>query len=209
MVRANLGLVHFALKRFTTTTDTYDDLYQVGCIGLLHAIDRFDPALGFKFSSYAVRCIRGYLMSHLTCRALAVRLPERLVFLRPFLADEEAALTQRLGRHPSGTQLAGACGVSELHINATRATRQVSIEGAGDGDLLDAFGSTEDSTDKVELESTLDGVHLTKRERFVADSLAAGMSQADVARALGVPASAISRLVRGPLREKLAFMLVA
>ncbi|MDX2389218.1 SigB/SigF/SigG family RNA polymerase sigma factor [Streptomyces sp. DK15] len=108
LIEMNLSLVQFAARRFRNRTDGTDieDIIQVGTIGLIKAIDRFDPALGNEFATLALPYITGEIKRHFRDTTWAVRVPRRLQELRIELARGKEELHAVLDRAPTVRELA-------------------------------------------------------------------------------------------------------
>jgi len=113
LVRLNLPLVEHLARRFCNRGEPLDDLTQVGTIGLLKAIDRFQPERGVEFSTYATPTIVGEIKRHFRDRGWSIRVPRRLQEMRLELANVTAELTQELGRSPTVAELAAKLQVDE------------------------------------------------------------------------------------------------
>jgi RNA polymerase sigma factor for flagellar operon FliA len=117
LIEQNMGLVHSAARRFDRGTGAvvqYEDLVGVGTIGLLQAVERFDPSLGWRFSTFAVTRIRGAILDHLRQQSGV----PRTVFARTRkLAVARCKVEHRLGRHARAAEVAQELGVpaSEYH----------------------------------------------------------------------------------------------
>jgi RNA polymerase sigma-B factor len=112
-VRRYLPLARRLARRYRYTGEPLEDLEQVACIGLLHAIDRFDPTRGTAFSSFAVPTILGELRRHFRDRTWALRVPRQLQELTWKLERAREALTVSLGRQPTVAELAEYLDVGE------------------------------------------------------------------------------------------------
>jgi RNA polymerase sigma-B factor len=112
-VRRYLPLARRLARRYRYTGEPIEDLEQVACIGLLHAIDRFDPARGAAFSSFAVPTILGELRRYFRDRTWALRVPRQLQELSWKLERARDALTVSIGRQPTVAELAEHLNVSE------------------------------------------------------------------------------------------------
>ncbi|MFD3803107.1 RNA polymerase sigma factor SigF [Streptomyces sp. NPDC058611] len=114
LIEMNLSLVQFAARRFRNRTDGTDieDLIQVGTIGLIKAIDRFDPAMGNEFTTLALPYITGEIKRHFRDATWAVHVPRRLQELRIQLARGKEELSADLDRAPTVRELA-------THLNLT------------------------------------------------------------------------------------------
>ena len=111
LVSAHLGLVEHLARRYTGRGEAHDDLVQVGTIGLINAVDRFDPERGDSLAAYAVPTILGEIRRHFRDRGWAVRVPRRLQELTRSLSAARSTLTQELGRAPTVDELAARTGV--------------------------------------------------------------------------------------------------
>ncbi len=113
-------LVRSCVQRYTHGAEPAEDLMQVGYVGLLKAINNFDPALGFSLATYAEPCITGEIKRHFRDRIWQVRvarpLQERVLELR----HAEHRLTQLLGRVPADSELAGDLGIGDADVREAR-----------------------------------------------------------------------------------------
>src|SRR5205085_4833809 len=109
-------LVEHCARRIRNRGEPFEDLLQVGAIGLLKAIDRFDAERGVEFSTYATPTIIGEIKRHFRDKGWAIRVPRRLQELRLQISATSAELTQTLGRCPTPRELAGAIGCSVEEI---------------------------------------------------------------------------------------------
>jgi RNA polymerase sigma-B factor len=113
IVALNVGLVRQVVHRFRgQTTEPCEDLEQVGYLGLLRAVERFNPQQGTAFSSFAVPFIRGEILHYLRDKALILRIPRRYQELYTRAKKLRMSLAAQLGRLPSDADLAKALGVS-------------------------------------------------------------------------------------------------
>src|SRR3954470_7589727 len=106
LVELYLPLVESFMRRYARAADEYDDLYQVGCIGLINAIDRFDLERGDELAAFAVPNIAGEIRRYLRDRGATVKLPRRVLELRAAVGRAQPELTARLGRVPTNAELA-------------------------------------------------------------------------------------------------------
>src|SRR5947207_15140744 len=106
LVEAHLGLAEYLARRFGNRGEPLDDLIQVAAVGLLKAVDRFDPSRGLEFSTYATPTIVGELKRHFRDKGWAVRVPRRVQELHLRLGPAVAALGQELGRSPTIAEIA-------------------------------------------------------------------------------------------------------
>ena len=115
LVTMHLPLVHFLARRFRDRGEPLEDLVQVGTIGLIKAVDRFDPERGVEFSTYATPTIVGEIKRHFRDKGWAIRVPRRLQELRISIAQATAELSQSSGHSPTIGELATHLGISEEH----------------------------------------------------------------------------------------------
>jgi RNA polymerase sigma factor (sigma-70 family) len=116
LVAAHMGLAAYLARRFANRGQPLEDLVQVASVGLLKAVDRFDPGLGVEFSTYATTTIVGELKRHLRDRGWAVRAPRRMQDLYLTLGQVIDTLSQELGRSPTISELAVEVQASEEEV---------------------------------------------------------------------------------------------
>jgi RNA polymerase sigma-B factor len=196
LVRRHLPLVRVLARRFAHRGERFEDLVQVGAIGLIEAIDRFDPGRGTDFASFAVPTILGEIKTHLRDRTSVVRLPRRISELRPRLRAEETSLAARLRRAPTLKELAREAGLQEADVAAAIASR----EGLAEPPDAVVDGVFEPSDDRLLLAAgfrTLDA----RQRRILHLRFYAGLSQAEIAREVGLSQIQVSRLLRAALER--------
>lgn len=179
---------------------------QVASIGLLHAIDRFDPDRGVEFSTFAAPTILGELKRHFRDRGWAIRIPRRLQELNLRLTTVADELTHQLGRSPTITEMSAAVHASDEEVlealDAARAYRARPIDRPGDdgsGQPDEINLSSDDvsllrSEDRMVVERLLERVEprerLMLRMRFYDE-----MTQQEIAERLGISQMQVSRLL--------------
>ena len=136
----NLGLVHACCRRLKGRGIEYDDLYQAGCMGLVKAVDRFQPERGLAFSTYAVPVILGELRALFRAGgSVKVSRPLRELGLRALRGEEALAL--RLGRPPTLSELADDLGADPQSVaealSAARPALSLTREGEGEDEAWD------------------------------------------------------------------------
>jgi RNA polymerase sigma-B factor len=215
LVRRYLPLARSVAGRFLSHRVAFEDLCQVAAIGLLKALDRYDPARGAAFSSYAVPTIAGELQRHLRDHAWAVRPPRSLIELAMSIRAAEADLSRELGRPARIGEIAGRLGIS-----VERAVEGLQAADARDGTSLDAPWSQADHTstfgdsigrhdagfDRVDDAITIDllSAVLDERERQVLWlRFHTGLKQREIGELVGCSQMHVSRLIRAAL-EKLS-----
>lgn len=211
LVESYLPLVRYLARRFAGRGVPTDDLIQIGSIGLLQAIDRFEPERGLEFSTFATPNIAGEIKRHFRDRGWMVRVPRRLQELQGELATGINELSQRLGRSPTVTELAQYLGLAEEQvIEATDSARAYSavpidVPNSSTGmTVADGLVDTDHALEHVELRHALRPVlaGLGERERtalllrFVENK-----TQNEIAQALGVSQVQVSRLLAKTLLE--------
>ena len=208
LVELNSDLVHFVARRFFNRGEPEEDIVQVGFVGLINAIERFDPTLDNEFSTFATPTIMGEIRRHFRDRSWAVRVPRRLQENLLKVNNATSQLTNALGRSPTIPELADAVGMSAEDVLAALevapAQHTVSFDAPrGDADdpatLGDRLGGEDDNLERVEMRHLLEQVmaHLTPREReIMALRFVDELPQTEVARRLGISQMHVSRLQR-------------
>jgi RNA polymerase sigma-B factor len=201
LVEAQLPLVHHLAQRFRGRGEPYDDLVQVGTIGLLNAVDRFDPERG-SFTGFAVPTILGEIRRHFRDRGWAMRVPRRLQELGRQVSEARETLTQKLGRSPTVQEIA-------QHLNADTDLVLEALDTAGvyatvplpstpeEGEMA-PLGFIDSALELVEHRATLRPLlaRLPARERTIlALRFVRGMSQSQIAAEVGVSQMHVSRLI--------------
>jgi RNA polymerase sigma-B factor len=194
------------VRRYSSRGENYDDLVQVGMLGLLGAIDRYEPARGVRFASFARPCILGELKRHFRDKTWAARVPRRLQELSLSISTAEAELVQELGRSPTVAEISSRIGAEEEDVleanEAARSYSAVSIDqplDAGDGEtgsLADLIGDADPEIEKLEnltaLAPALAELRLSDR-RLLHMRFYRGMVQSEMAAELGVSQMQVSR----------------
>ena len=206
LVAAHLGLAEYLARRFANRGEPLDDLFQVASLGLIKAVDRFDPTRGVEFSTYATHTIVGELKRHFRDKGWAVRAPRRMQELYLRLGKVVATLGQELGRSPTIAELAAEVQVSEEEVlealEAGQAYRSTSLDaptGGEDGETLGArLGGEDASMEDAESRATLSPLlaQLPPRERLILHlRFFDGLTQSEIATRLGISQMHVSRLL--------------
>ncbi|MGD0195645.1 MAG: SigB/SigF/SigG family RNA polymerase sigma factor [Candidatus Dormibacteria bacterium] len=213
LVELNSDLVHYIARRFANRGEPLEDIEQVGFLGLIQAIERFDPSLENEFSTFATPTIAGEIRRHFRDRSWAVRVPRRL---QENLAKVNAATQQlqnELGRSPSVAEIGARVGLEPDQVLAAMevapAQHTISLDGpVGGGDepltLGDRLGLSDDNLERVEMQDVLEQVmaHLTPRERkILALRFVEQLPQTEVAKRLGISQMHVSRLQRAAVEH--------
>ena len=207
-----MPLVRKIASRYAGRGEPMEDLVQVGSIGLVLAIERFDIERGVKFTTYAVPTIVGEIQRHFRDRAWAVHVPRRMKELSLKLARTIEVATGDLGRAPTIAELAADTGLEEeevvealetYHAYSTRSLSQpLGLGDSDEGTVEDLFGAPEEGYDEVEhgvlLESGL--AALDDRERAIIElRFFEGLTQSEIAARVGISQMHVSRLLRRSL----------
>jgi RNA polymerase sigma-B factor len=218
LVTMHLPLVRHLARRFNNRGEPLEDLTQVATVGLINSVDRFDPARGVEFLSYAVPTIVGEIKRHFRDHGWAVRVPRRLKELHLSLTAAIAELSQRNGRAPTATELAEHLGISREEVleglEAANAYRSSSLEDPVRGDeslptLANTLGDEDKELEGVEFRESLQPLlkQIAPRERRILILRFFGnMTQSQIAEQLGISQMHVSRLLAqtlAQLREKL------
>src|SRR3954449_7583716 len=151
LVQRHLPLVRQLARRYAYTSEPRDDLVQVGCVGLLHALARYDARVGSSFRAYAVPTILGELRRHFRDTAWSVHLPRSLQERTRSVQTAITALQGQLGRSPSIAEIAERVGATtEQVVEALEARLAYRVES------LDAPADTDDERDRWRLKGELD-----------------------------------------------------
>jgi RNA polymerase sigma-B factor len=214
LVDLNSDLVHFIARRFANRGEPLEDIEQVGFLGLIQAIERFDPSLENEFSTFATPTISGEIRRHFRDRSWAVRVPRRLQenYLRVVRSREQ--LSAELGREPSIAEIADRVGLAADEVLAalevSPAQHTLSLESTPTGsadegrELGERLGSDDVDLDRVEMRQVIDQVmaHLTPRERQIMMlRFVEQLPQTEVAKRLGISQMHVSRLQRAAIEH--------
>ena len=205
LVRSHLPLVRAVARRYGGRGEEFDDLVQVGALGLVRASGRFDPGRGIAFATFAAPAVEGEIRRHLRERAPAVRLPRGTERMSTELKRCQAELASALGRSPTAQELAAAldADVEEIErlIVADLARNPVAMA-AGDTarELPDDHEPTAESDTRVLLASGLRALDERER-RIVFLRFHADMTEQQIARAVGLSQAHVSRLLDAALQK--------
>jgi RNA polymerase sigma-B factor len=212
LVERYMPLVRSLAARYAGRGEPQEDLVQVGSIGLLLSIERFDVERGVQFTTYAVPTIVGEIQRHFRDRAWAVHVPRRMKELSVRLTRAIESRTAELGRAPTIAELAEATGAEEddvveaLQTSEAYSTRSLSQplghEGSDDETMQDLLGvqdaGYEEVEDNVLVEAGLSA--LDERERRIVElRFFEGLTQSEIAARVGISQMHVSRLLRRAL----------
>ena len=125
LIQQYMPLVRSLARRHSLRGEQYEDLVQVGCIGLIKAVDRFDPQRRVEFGAFAIPNVAGKIKRHLRDRSSPIRIPRRLQELRPALRACSAELSARLDRQPTVREIADFTGIAEGDVEAALDTERI------------------------------------------------------------------------------------
>ncbi|WP_371649802.1 MULTISPECIES: SigB/SigF/SigG family RNA polymerase sigma factor [unclassified Streptomyces] len=223
LIEMNMSLVRFAARRFRQYADEIEDVVQVGMIGLIKAIDRFELSRETQFATFAVPYVVGEMKRFFRDTTWAVHVPRRLQERRTELGKARAELESRLDRSPTVKELAELMDISEEEVLeaqlAANGYHSSSLDAAlsgneeeGEAALADIIGCEDPAMELVEdfqaLAPAMDT--LTERERFVVHlRFVEERTQAEIGETLGVSQMQVSRILRRILTKLRTGMGVA
>ena len=215
LVRGYEGLVHFIARQFANRGEPLEDVVQVGYVGLIKAIDRFDPDLGNEFTTFGTPYIKGEIQRYFRDKGWAIRFPRRLQETYQHVLRSNEALRQELGRQPSVGEVAARLNLEPddvleaMEMAGAMVPTSIDASQGGDGEegsrqVSEAIGGKDPNLERVEMREALERAmqHLTERERrimilrFVEE-----LSQAEVAKRLGISQMHVSRLQRAAVEQ--------
>ena len=219
LVTMHLPLVRHLARRYRDRGESIDDLVQVGTVGLIKAVDRFDLSRGVEFSTFATPTILGEIKRHFRDTAWAVRVPRRLQELQATVTSASDELTRTLHRSPTVGELAERIGVTQDEIldalEARHAYHASSLDVGSDGEadgstpMSSRLGTVDPEFEKVEYRESLRPLldDLPERERrIILLRFFHNMSQTQIAEEMGMSQMHVSRLLAralGQLRASL------
>jgi RNA polymerase sigma-B factor len=205
LIEVYLPLVESFARRYSRSSDDYDDLYQVGCIGLIQAIDRFQVDRGGELAAFAVPNIAGEIRRYLRDRGGSVRLPRTVLELRGPALETQRELATSLERAPTNAEIAARLGADEADVAVALDARRFSQAYELGPDSASAPQPLDAVEDRVFLSEAFRGLDEAERRilymRFVRD-----LKAADVARELGISVRQLTRRTEaalGKLRHEL------
>ncbi|MGW8765319.1 RNA polymerase sigma factor SigF [Streptomyces sp. NPDC055815] len=210
LVELNLALVRFAAARFGTRSEPMEDIVQVGTIGLIKAIDRFELTRGVEFPTFAMPTIIGEIKRFFRDTSWSVHVPRRLQELRLDLARAGDALAQRLDRAPTVVELAEELGIAPEEVvegmAASNAYTAASLDAqpdeedgaGGEAALVDRLGYEDNGLTGIEYIASLKPMiaSLPARERQILSlRFVSGLTQSEIGAELGISQMHVSRLL--------------
>ncbi|MFE9410548.1 SigB/SigF/SigG family RNA polymerase sigma factor [Streptomyces sp. NPDC006704] len=223
LIEMNMSLVRFAARRFRQFADEMEDVTQVGMIGLIKAIDRFELSRETEFTTFAVPYIVGEMKRFFRDTTWAVHVPRRLQERRSELIRAREELESRLDRSPTVKELAALMGIGEDEVVeaqiAANGYNSSSLDAAltseaqeGEAALADFIGAEDPAMELVDDVSTLAPLltELTDRERLLIRlRFGAELTQSQIGEELGISQMQVSRLLTRTVAKLRAGMLGA
>jgi RNA polymerase sigma-B factor len=213
VIESWLPLAQHLANRFAGRGEPIDDLVQTATVGLIKAVDKFDPERGVEFAAYAIPTIIGEIKRHFRDRTWDIRVPRRLQELRLSLSEATSTLLQTLGRSPTVKDLAHHLGTTEEEVleglEGARAYNAVSLstpttDGDRSTELGDLLGAEDAEFELAELRVALGPAlaALDRREqRILTLRFYGNMTQSQIAEQIGVSQMHVSRLLARALAK--------
>jgi RNA polymerase sigma-B factor len=210
LVEMHLPLVRHLARRYAERGEPMEDVIQAGTIGLIQAVDRFEPDRGLAFSTYAVPTVVGAIRRHFRDATWSMKVPRRVQELRGKIDAAHDSLTQDLGRSPTVAEIAERASVDaqdvldSLELSRVRKMTQIDAVAPDGAPLADRLGDLDASLTGVDDAETVKKLlaSLPDQERLVVTMrFFDGMSQSEIANEVGVSQMQISRLLSRSLAK--------
>lgn len=215
LVKRYETLVHSLAKKFSKGRDYDEDLIQVGMIGLLGALRRFDVSIGRSFESFAIPTIIGEIKRYIRDKTWSVHVPRRIKELGPKIKNAVEKLTNELQRSPKVFEIAEYLGVTEEEVLETmemsKSYQALSVDRSIEADqeggavtLLDLVGATDigfEKTDQQLLIKKAFSVLSEREQQILYCTFYEGLSQKETGDKLGISQMHVSRLQRRALEK--------
>ncbi|MEU3880548.1 RNA polymerase sigma factor SigF [Streptomyces californicus] len=213
LVELNLALVKFAASRFRSRSEPMEDIVQVGTIGLIKAIDRFELSRGVEFPTFAMPTIIGEIKRFFRDTSWSVRVPRRLQELRLDLAKAGDELSQQLDRAPTVAELSERLGITPEEVvegmTASNAYTASSLDAKpeddeGEGALADRIGYEDNGLEGIEYVESLKPLiaSLPARDRMLLSlRFVSNMTQSEIGEELNISQMHVSRLLSRTLTK--------
>lgn len=211
LVHRFLPLARSLALRYRSNPEPLEDLIQVASLGLVKALDGFDPERGASFTAYAAPTILGELRRHFRDRVFGLRVPRGLQDRTMLVREQAAALSEELGRSPTVAQIAERLELSEEEVleafQADAARHTVSLDRPRNREQeseprIETMGGPDAGYGRVEDQLAVEGVSLTSRERIVLRlRFEDDLTQREIGERLGISQMQVSRVMRKALRS--------
>lgn len=208
IVEENLYMVDILIRKYLGKGVEYDDLYQVGALALVSAVERFDIEKGFEFKSFATPTILGEIKKYFRDKQWSLKVPRRMKEISIKVQEVKDQLTTKLGRVPNLDEISQATGFSHEQImqamESAKAYGTFSLDSAnnsmgeeGEENLLEKYvGFEEVGYERIEINEIIKAVleKLNDNHRYIfKERFLFNKSQADIAKSLGVSQMTVSR----------------
>ncbi|MCZ4498888.1 MAG: polymerase, sigma 28 subunit, SigD/FliA/WhiG [Marmoricola sp.] len=212
LIELHIPLVEHCARRFVHRGEPFEDLFQVGMIGLIKAVDRFDLDRGVEFSTYATPTVIGEIKRHFRDKGWAIRVPRRLQELRMSIGAATGELSQSLGRSPTPREIADRLEVTVEDVleglESSNAYATMSLDAAGSSEdgpsWIDSLGEDDPEIDFVEIRESLRPLieRLPRREQEILIlRFFRQQTQSQIAEQVGISQMHVSRLLNRTLER--------
>jgi RNA polymerase sigma-B factor len=212
--------VYFLARKFANRGEPLEDIVQVGYLGLIKAIERFDPDLGYEFTTFATLTVAGEIKRYFRDKGTAIRFPRRLQELHSSVVRVNEQMKNELGREPTVGELAERLGVTPDDVTDAMEIGPAYVplsldqpiagsDGQDNRTIAEQIGGEDPDLDRVEMRDVLNRAmeHLTPRERSImAMRFYEQLSQSEIAKRLGISQMHVSRLQRAALEQLRKFV---
>lgn len=216
LVEDHLYMVEILIRKYLGKGVEYDDLYQVGALALVSAVERFDPDKGFEFSSFATPTILGEIKKYFRDKQWSLKVPRRLKEISAKVQDAKEKLSTELGKNPTIQEIAQFTGLSDEQIieamEGAKAYSTYSLDktfddmtGEGDSAFLEKYtGFDEKGYEQLETKEIIDKVldKMTEQNKYIfRERFIFNKSQAEIGKILGVSQMTVSRAERSMVEQ--------
>ena len=216
LVEDHLYMVEILIRKYLGKGVEYDDLYQVGALALVSAVERFDPDKGFEFSSFATPTILGEIKKYFRDKQWSLKVPRRLKEISAKVQDAREKLSSELGKNPTIPEIAQFTGLSDEQIveamEGAKAYSTYSLDktfddmtGEGDSAFLEKYtGFDEKGYEQLETKEIIEKVldKMTEQNKYIfRERFIFNKSQAEIGKILGVSQMTVSRAERSMVEQ--------
>ncbi len=203
LVTQNMGLINMAIKKYTGFGVDYDDLFQIGAVGLVKAAKAFDASKNLQFSTYAVTKIIGEIKTYLRDNG-EIKVPRNIKEQKFKIHKANSTLLKELGREPKISEIALYTGISSEDIiyalDATQSTVSLDIPVEEGGVTVGSSSQEDAAIDRIMISQLLSTLDVTERKlitlRYFADK-----TQTEISKELGLTQVQVSRLEKKVLNK--------
>ena len=211
LIEGNLRLVLSVIQRFTGRGENMDDLFQVGCIGLIKAIQNFDTSLDVRFSTYGVPMIAGEIRRYLRDNS-PIRVPRSTRDIAFRILQEKESLTAKLGRDPTIEEIAKALDIRREDVvfamdaisDPVSLYEPIYSDGGENICVMDQLGDAKNTDEhwleQISLHAAISTLDIRER-RILSLRFYAGRTQAEVAKEIGISQAQVSRLEKNAIHK--------